>query len=180
MSYVLGIEGSANKVGVGIVSEDGTVLSNPRKTCAQQRMHCTAGSNHNLQTQCPITRIKRSRTSHLREVSAALTCASKLSSRCRYITPPGTGFLPRETAVHHQQHVVALVQEALTLAGLAAKDISAIAYTKVRANALYCIAVIAGTSYILAMASRCACVQAAELRNHGQSATGISEQMNTA
>jgi hypothetical protein len=21
---------------------------------------------------------------------------------CRYITPPGTGFLPRETAIHHQ------------------------------------------------------------------------------
>ena len=29
---VLGIEGSANKVGVGIVSEDGTILANPRHT----------------------------------------------------------------------------------------------------------------------------------------------------
>ena len=28
----LGIEGSANKVGVGIVAEDGTILANPRKT----------------------------------------------------------------------------------------------------------------------------------------------------
>lgn len=28
----LGIEGSANKVGVGIVADDGTVLANPRKT----------------------------------------------------------------------------------------------------------------------------------------------------
>jgi tRNA A37 threonylcarbamoyltransferase TsaD len=28
----LGIEGSANKVAVGIVREDGTILANPRKT----------------------------------------------------------------------------------------------------------------------------------------------------
>ena len=53
----LGIEGSANKCGVGIIRRDGAtgeyvILSNPRKT---------------------------------------------------YITPPGCGFLPRETAWHHQQ-----------------------------------------------------------------------------
>ena len=49
----------------------------------------------------------------------------------RYITPPGTGFLPRETALHHQQHVVALVQQALDEAKLGPRDISSIAYTKV-------------------------------------------------
>lgn len=31
----LGIEGSANKVGVGIVCEDGTILANPRHTCGR-------------------------------------------------------------------------------------------------------------------------------------------------
>lgn len=59
----LGIEGSANKVGVGIVKySEGSyeILSNPRKT---------------------------------------------------YITPAGQGFLPRETAWHHQQHVNALVRQ---------------------------------------------------------------------
>ena len=45
--FVLGIEGSANKVGVGIVDETGAIRANPRKT---------------------------------------------------FITPPGTGFQPRETA----------------------------------------------------------------------------------
>ena len=58
----LGIEGSANKIGVGIIRYElgqYTILSNPRKT---------------------------------------------------YITPPGQGFLPRETAWHHQNHVVALVK----------------------------------------------------------------------
>lgn len=48
---VLGIEGSANKIGIGIVDQDGKILSNPRKT---------------------------------------------------YITPPGTGFVPKETADHHR------------------------------------------------------------------------------
>lgn len=59
----IGIEGSANKVGVGIVRYSGgtyEILSNPRKT---------------------------------------------------YITPAGQGFLPRETAWHHQQHVNALVRQ---------------------------------------------------------------------
>jgi len=54
--YALGIEGSANKVGVGLVKySEGVgyeILSNPRKT---------------------------------------------------YISPPGQGFLPRETAWHHQK-----------------------------------------------------------------------------
>ncbi len=34
----LGIEGSANKVGVGIVRDDGTILANPRKTYVRIRV----------------------------------------------------------------------------------------------------------------------------------------------
>jgi N6-L-threonylcarbamoyladenine synthase len=84
-----GIEGSANKVGVGIVSynrdggDDGggsyDILANPRKT---------------------------------------------------YIAPAGQGFLPRETAWHHQVHVAALVREALREAGLKEADVDCICYTK--------------------------------------------------
>ena len=68
----LGIEGSANKVGVGLiryVPATGAydILANPRET---------------------------------------------------YVTPPGTGFRPRETAQHHQRHVVPLVQKCLREAGV--------------------------------------------------------------
>ena len=51
MTISLGIEGSANKIGIGIVTNTGEILSNPRKT---------------------------------------------------FITPPGTGFLPKETGEHHR------------------------------------------------------------------------------
>ncbi|KAK8935449.1 hypothetical protein KSP39_PZI013600 [Platanthera zijinensis] len=75
----IGFEGSANKIGVGIVTLDGTILSNPRHT---------------------------------------------------YITPPGHGFLPRETAHHHLQHLLPLVRSALEEAALIPDDIDCICYTR--------------------------------------------------
>lgn len=67
-TIVVGIEGSANKVGVGVVCYDPRaegsyqILSNPRKT---------------------------------------------------FVAPAGHGFLPRQTAWHHQAHIVALIRSAL-------------------------------------------------------------------
>ncbi len=78
-ALALGIEGSANKIAVGIVAEDGSIMANVRRT---------------------------------------------------YITPPGTGFLPRETAVHHSQHIVALVQAALAEAKIAPSELTVVCYTK--------------------------------------------------
>ena len=87
-TIVLGIEGSANKIGVGVLQYDPIqqtylILSNPRKT---------------------------------------------------YIAPTGQGFLPRETALHHQNHVVALVRAALLEAFPndmnAHRRLSAICFTK--------------------------------------------------
>ncbi|KAJ6289776.1 hypothetical protein OIU78_025649, partial [Salix suchowensis] len=75
----LGFEGSANKIGVGVVTLDGTILSNPRHT---------------------------------------------------YITPPGQGFLPRETAQHHLQHVLPLIKSALETAKITPDEIDCLCYTK--------------------------------------------------
>lgn len=50
---------------------------------------------------------------------------------CSFITPPGQGFLPRETALHHQEWAVRLVQQALAEAKVSPQDISVIAFTKV-------------------------------------------------
>lgn len=85
---VIGIEGSANKVGVGVLrycphAKTYETLSNPRKT---------------------------------------------------YVPPTGQGFLPKETSWHHQNHIVALVRNALSEAFPNVKDpsseISAICFTK--------------------------------------------------
>ncbi|XP_064610575.1 probable tRNA N6-adenosine threonylcarbamoyltransferase isoform X1 [Liolophura sinensis] len=78
MVVAIGFEGSANKLGIGIV-KDGVVLSNPRHT---------------------------------------------------YITPPGEGFLPRDTANHHRQHALSILRQALTEANITPQDIDVVCYTK--------------------------------------------------
>lgn len=77
----LGIEGSANKIGVGIIDQTGKIYANPRET---------------------------------------------------FITPPGTGFMPKETAEHHRAKVLGLISLALEEAKmtLEGKDIDVICYTK--------------------------------------------------
>ncbi|XP_053558216.1 tRNA N6-adenosine threonylcarbamoyltransferase isoform X3 [Bombina bombina] len=78
MTIVIGFEGSANKIGVGII-KDGIVLSNPRRT---------------------------------------------------YITPPGQGFLPSDTARHHRSCILDVLGEALEEANIQPQDIDCVAYTK--------------------------------------------------
>jgi N6-L-threonylcarbamoyladenine synthase len=78
-TIALGIEGSANKIGVGIVKANGDILANPRKT---------------------------------------------------HITPPGSGFLPRETAEHHRNNVLGLVKQAIDDAKISINDVNLICYTK--------------------------------------------------
>uniref|UniRef100_A0A6G1SLR3 N(6)-L-threonylcarbamoyladenine synthase n=1 Tax=Aceria tosichella TaxID=561515 RepID=A0A6G1SLR3_9ACAR len=74
----IGFEGSANKIGVGIV-RDGVVLSNPRKT---------------------------------------------------FITPPGEGFKPSDTAKHHNSVILDLIDQAIKEAGIKHSEIDIVSYTK--------------------------------------------------
>ncbi|CAB3401240.1 unnamed protein product [Caenorhabditis bovis] len=80
MTCILGIEGSANKIGVGII-RNGQVLSNPRST---------------------------------------------------FNAPPGEGFRPTETAIHHRQQVLRLICDALIISNIhdPGTEIDGIAYTK--------------------------------------------------
>ncbi|EGF76316.1 hypothetical protein BATDEDRAFT_30946 [Batrachochytrium dendrobatidis JAM81] len=50
--------------------------------------------------------------------------------RHTYITPPGQGFLPKDTAIHHRQHVLPLVKQALKDAAISPSEIDCICYTK--------------------------------------------------
>ncbi len=79
----LGLEGSANKLGAGVIQHnpDGssTVLSNVRHT---------------------------------------------------YITPPGEGFQPRDTALHHREWAFEVIKNSLSSANITIADIDCICYTK--------------------------------------------------
>ncbi|TFY62157.1 hypothetical protein EVJ58_g4035 [Rhodofomes roseus] len=79
----LGLEGSANKLGAGIIRHDPdgstTVMSNVRHT---------------------------------------------------YITPPGEGFLPRDTAQHHRDWALTVINDALKKAAVSLHEIDCICYTK--------------------------------------------------
>jgi N6-L-threonylcarbamoyladenine synthase len=77
--YTMGIEGSANKIGIGIIDSNHKIIANPRKT---------------------------------------------------FITPPGTGFLPKETADHHRKQILNLIQKALSIAKIEMTEIELICYTK--------------------------------------------------
>ncbi|EON96101.1 putative glycoprotein endopeptidase kae-1 protein [Phaeoacremonium minimum UCRPA7] len=80
----LGLEGSANKLGIGVIEHpveggEAVVLSNIRDT---------------------------------------------------FNSPPGTGFLPKDTAHHHRSFFVRVAKRALTEAGVAVGEIDCICYTK--------------------------------------------------
>ena len=78
MSLSIGFEGSANKLGIGIIS-NGVILSN---------------------------------------------------LRCTYITPPGHGFQPKFTAIHHRTEIIGLLQRSLETSGIDPKNIDCVCYTK--------------------------------------------------
>lgn len=83
MYLALGLEGSANKFGAGIIQHlpngDVNVLSNIRHT---------------------------------------------------HITPPGEGFLPRDTALHHRKWALSIIRDALKKANVSMADLDCICFTK--------------------------------------------------
>ncbi|WVO22048.1 uncharacterized protein IAS62_003369 [Cryptococcus decagattii] len=50
--------------------------------------------------------------------------------RHTYITPPGEGFLPSDTARHHREWVVRVIEQAVRKAGVRMGDLDCIAFTK--------------------------------------------------
>ncbi|KAI0021947.1 glycoprotein endopeptidase KAE1 [Xylariomycetidae sp. FL0641] len=80
----LGCEGSANKLGIGVIAHDtetgaSEILSNVRDT---------------------------------------------------FVSPPGTGFLPKDTAKHHRAQFVRVARAALRAAGAAPADLACVCYTR--------------------------------------------------
>lgn len=87
----LGLEGSANKFGAGII------------------LHTLAKSQEG------------------RDVETVKVLSN---IRHTYVTPPGQGFLPSDTAKHHKEWALTIIRQAVDKAGVKLKDLDCIAYTK--------------------------------------------------
>ncbi|KAJ1649315.1 putative tRNA threonylcarbamoyladenosine biosynthesis protein kae1 [Dispira simplex] len=108
----LGLEGSANKLGVGIV----------RHTLQTPLDQCRNVDGAPITNTVPIHVLAEAINRQQVEVLANI--------RHTYITPPGQGFLPKDTAVHHRQHILPLISQALAEAQVTPADIDAICFTK--------------------------------------------------
>lgn len=103
MTIAIGLEGSANKLGIGIIR------------------HTSAKHDSPIETDGQAQKI-------ISKVSPTTTILANL--RHTYVSPPGTGFLPKDTAEHHRRWVVRLIKQAVKQAGVSIEDIDCICFTK--------------------------------------------------
>ncbi|KPV77437.1 uncharacterized protein RHOBADRAFT_33594 [Rhodotorula graminis WP1] len=95
----LGLEGSANKLGVGLILHSPPAPS-------------TASGSHKSPT----------------GDSATVSILSNI--RHTYVTPPGEGFLPSDTARHHKRWISQVVAKALEQAAKSMHDVDVVCFTK--------------------------------------------------
>lgn len=111
MPIALGLEGSANKLGVGVILHPDSAVHTPPSP------HDSAHSDDDS------SYIARQKVD-----SQPVRILSNL--RHTYNSPPGTGFLPKDTASHHRRWVVRLVKQAIKQAQIQVEDIDCICFTQ--------------------------------------------------
>ena len=109
------MEGSANKLGVGIILHPATSSSSSQAS-PPSSPHDSAHSDDEA------TSFKGKTSSPPVQILCNL--------RHTFVSPPGTGFLPKDTAAHHRRWVVRLVKQAIKQSGVRIEDIDCICYTK--------------------------------------------------
>ena len=96
----LGLEGSANKLGVGLI------------------LHSPPPTDPGLVDAAPTAIGDLATTSILSNI------------RHTYVTPPGEGFLPSDTARHHKRWIADVVEKALQEAHKSMHDVDVVCFTK--------------------------------------------------
>mmetsp|Transcript_10904 Transcript_10904/g.26021 ORF Transcript_10904/g.26021 Transcript_10904/m.26021 type:complete len:506 (+) Transcript_10904:92-1609(+) len=147
-TVVVGIEGSANKIGVGVLkytppaataaaakantaTTTTTTKSSVRDTKSPEskkiKLSCSngdgdeggdeGGENRQVQQDDDVRQDEQQRQQQQQQQQQQhahhATYHILSNPRKTYIPPTGHGFLPKQTAVHHQNHIVALVKAAL-------------------------------------------------------------------
>ncbi|KAF2766744.1 peptidase M22, glycoprotease [Teratosphaeria nubilosa] len=118
MPIALGLESSANKLGVGIILQPAT---SPRHHPAAEP-ESPPDSAYIFDEEANAVHRKTLEESQPVQILANL--------RHTYNSPPGTGFLPKDTAAHHRRWVVRLVKQAMKQANVTVDQIDCICYTK--------------------------------------------------
>ena len=112
MPIAIGLEGSANKLGVGIILHPPTNSDPSTPPSPHDSAHSDDEGSY--------TKSKHS--------SPPVQILANL--RHTFVSPPGTGFLPKDTAAHHRRWVVRLVKQAMKQAKVTLDEIDCICYTK--------------------------------------------------
>lgn len=107
MPIAIGLEGSANKLGVGVILHPTSTPPSP---------HDSAHSDDD--------------SSQSRKNASSPPAVILSNLRHTFVSPPGTGFLPKDTAAHHRRWVVRLVKQAMKQAKVKLEDVDCICYTK--------------------------------------------------
>jgi N6-L-threonylcarbamoyladenine synthase len=107
MPIAIGLEGSANKLGVGVIFHPTSTPPSP---------HDSAHSDDD--------------SSQSRKNASSPPAVILSNLRHTFVSPPGTGFLPKDTAAHHRRWVVRLVKQAMKQAKVKLEDVDCICYTK--------------------------------------------------
>jgi N6-L-threonylcarbamoyladenine synthase len=107
MPIAIGLEGSANKLGVGVIFHPTSTPPSP---------HDSALSDDD--------------SSQSRKNASSPPAVILSNLRHTFVSPPGTGFLPKDTAAHHRRWVVRLVKQAMKQAKVKLEDVDCICYTK--------------------------------------------------
>lgn len=101
----LGLEGSANKLGAGIVLHKPTDLSAPSSSSSSAPSSISSRSVGQVEILSNV--------------------------RHTYVTPPGSGFQPSDTAKHHKEWIIRVISEAVRRSGIRSlADVDCICYTK--------------------------------------------------
>lgn len=101
MPFAIGLESSANKCGIGVVEHRSDQHDSPQEY-----------------------------DSPLKSCFKSPPVRILANLRHTYVSPPGTGFLPKDTATHHRRWVVRLVKQAIKQSGLTLDEIDCICFTK--------------------------------------------------
>ncbi|KAL9060799.1 MAG: hypothetical protein Q9162_000503 [Coniocarpon cinnabarinum] len=99
MPISLGLEGSANKIGIGLIEHILPSATEPNNSSST----------------------KANGVPQIRVLA---------NLRHTYVSPAGTGFLPKDTALHHRRWVVRLVKRALQQANVHPRQLACVCYTK--------------------------------------------------